>query len=163
MSSRFCASIRIGGQINRSKVEPLLKAIREAAASLEWGDTPFLPKNAIELVEAWGEAWLQLCDEQADYGEFPELEAACRKLGLSYSRHGEASFDCDAELAGWRPGMKKPLVRTGSNLNSQDSYVPIEAVRKALALLETGQPDKALHALRPLCPNVPELPPFEIV
>lgn len=163
MSSRFCASIRIGGRIQRSKVEPLLKAIAEAAASLEWGDAPFLPQNADELMEARGESWLQLCDEQANYGEFPELEAACRKLGLSYCRHGEASFDCDSELADWRPGMKKPLVRTGSNINSVDTYVPTDAVRKALRFLEAGQPNKAIHALQQLCPDIPELPPFEVV
>jgi hypothetical protein len=106
---------------------------------------------------------LCLCDEQANYGEFPELEAACRKLGLAYCRHSEASFDCDAELADWRPGMKEPLVRTSSNINSHDSYVPIEAVRKALALIETGHTMKALNALRQLCPNISELPTFEIV
>ena len=50
MSSRFCASIRIGGQIRRSKVELLLKEIRAAALSLEWGDAPFLPQNADELM-----------------------------------------------------------------------------------------------------------------
>jgi len=163
MSSRFCASIRIGGQIRRSKVELLLKEIRAAALGLEWGDAPFLPQNADELMEGRRDKHLWLCDEQADYGEFPELEAACRKLGLSYSRHGEASFDCDAELADWRPGMKKPLVRAGSNINSHDSYVPIEAVRKAVALLETGDTTKALHAFRQLCPDISELPPFEIV
>ena len=163
MSSRFCASIRIGGQIKRSNVEPWLKEIRTAALSLEWGDAPFLPQNADELLDGRKDKYLWLCDEQANYGEFPELEAACRKLGLSYSRHGEASFDCDAELADWRPGMKEPLVRTGSNINSHDTYVPMDAVRKAVALLEAGQPDKAFGALRKVCPNIPELPPFEIV
>ena len=163
MSSRFCASIRIGGRIKRSKVEPLLKEIRAAALSLEWGDAPFLPQNADELMEGRKDKHLQLCDEQANYGEFPELEAACRKLGLAYCRHSEASFDCDAELADWRPGMKEPLVRTGSNINSRDSYVPMEAVCKAVALFEAGQPNKALHALRQLCPDIPELPPLEIV
>ena len=163
MSSRFCASIRIGGRIEQSNVDPLLKAFREAALSLEWGDAPFLPKDANELMEARQDKHLWLCDEQADYGEFPELEAACRKLGLAYCRHSEASFDCDAELADWRPGMTKPLIRAGSNINSHDSYVPIEAVRKAVALLETGDTMRALHALRQLCSDIPELPPFEIV
>jgi len=163
MSSRFCASIRIGGQIERSKVEPLMKEIRAAALSLEWGDAPFLPKDANELMEGRRDKHLWLCDEQADYGEFPELEAACRKLGMSYSRQGEASFDCDSELADWRSGMMKPLVRTGSNINSVDTYVPTEGVRKALTLLEAGHTMKALDALRQLCPDIPELPPFEIV
>ena len=163
MSSRFCASIRIGGRIERSKVEPLLREIRAAGVSLEWGDAPFLPQNVDELMEGRGDRHLWLCDEQANYGEFTELEASCRRMGLSYSRHGEASFDCDSELADWRPGMKKPLVRTGSNVNSRDSYVPIEAVRRAVGFLEAGQSDKALHALRQFCPDIPELPPFEVV
>jgi len=163
MSSRFCASIRIGGQIQRPKVEHLLRVIREAALSLEWGDAPFLPEDANELMEARGDKHLWLCDEQANYGEFPELETACRKLKLAYSRHSEASFDCDAELADWRSGMKKPLVRTGSNINSVDTYVPTDAVRKATALLDVGHAEKALGALRKLCPDVPELPPLEIV
>ena len=163
MSSRFCASIRIGGKIKRSKVKPILKAVREAAVSLEWADAPFVPQNADELLEACGGSWLSLCDERANYGEFPELEAMCRKLGLSYCRHSEASFDCDAELADWRPGMKRPLIRTGSNINSVDTYVSTEAVRKALTLLEAGHSMKALYALRQLCPVIPELPPFEIV
>jgi len=163
MSSRFCASIRIGGQIKRSKVEPLLKEIRAAALSLEWGDTPFMPQNADEFLQVCKGSSLSLCDEQANYGEFPELEAACRKLGLAYCRHSEASFDCDAELADWRLGMKEPLVRPGSNINSRDTYVPMEAVRKAVTLLEAGQAAKALGALRKLCPDIPELPPLEIV
>ena len=138
MSSRFCASIRIGGKIKRSKVEPLLKEIRAAALSLEWGDAPFTPQNADELLQACGGSWLSVCDEQANYGEFPELEPACRKLGLSYCRHGEASFDCDAELADWRPGMKKALVRAGSNINSHDSYVPTAELLTSLTREMTG-------------------------
>jgi len=39
----------------------------------------------------------------------------------------------------------------------------MEAVCKAVALFEAGQPNKALHALRQLCPDIPELPPLEIV
>lgn len=163
MSARYCTSIRIGGRIKRSKVKPLLKAIREASVSLEWGDAPFAPQNADELLEARREKHLCLCDEQADYGEFPELEAVCRKLGLGYSRHSEASFDGDAEVVMWRRGMKKPLVCTGSNVNSDTTFVPTDAVRKILDQLEAGQAKKAVRALRKLCAQVPELPPFEIV
>jgi hypothetical protein len=59
--------------------------------------------------------------------------------------------------------MKKPLIRPGSNINSVDTYVSTDAVRKALTLLEAGHTTRALHTLRHLCPDVPELPPFEIV
>ncbi len=163
MSSYFCASIRIGGSIDRSKVERLLAAIREAGVSLEWGDATFAPRNADELLEAKQEACLWLCDERASCGEFPELEAACRKLRLGYLRHSEASFDCDAERADWRLGMKKPIVRPSSNVNSHDTYVSTESVCKALKLYESGHAKEAIRSLRRLCPEIPELSPFEIV
>jgi hypothetical protein len=163
MSSRFCASIRIGGPIRGLKIEPLLKAIREAAVSLEWGDAAFLPQNTDELMQARGEKWLFFCDEQADHGEFPELEATCRKLRLGYIRHSESSFNADAESVDWRPGMKKPLARFGSNINSRDTYIPTEGARKVLCDLQAGRTEKALRGLQKLCPDVVELPGFEIV
>ena len=163
MSAHYAAWIRIGGRIKRSKVELLLKAIREASVSLEWGDAPFAPQTSDELLTVRRDCHLWFCDDQARWGEFPELEAACRKLRLGYSRHMEGACDCDAERVDWRPGMKEPLVRIGSNVNSDVTYVPTEAVRKPLALLGTGQTEKALRALRKLCPTVTELPPFEIV
>ena len=163
MSSYFCASIRIGGNIERSKVERLLAAICEAGVSLEWGDAAFAPQNADELLEAKQEAWLCLCDERASCGEFPELEAACRKLRLGYLRHSEASFDSEAEPADWRPGMKKPIVRPSSNVNSHDTYVSTESVCKALKLFESGHAKRAIRSLRRLCPDIPKLPPFEVV
>ena len=163
MSSRFCASIRIGGKIEVSKVEPLLKAIRESGVTLEWGDTTFSPQTPEELMEAKKEKWLEFCDERADHGEFPKLETMCCKLGLGYTRHSEASFDSDAERVDWRPGMKKPLVWVASNTNCASTFVPIEHLHKALDLLEAGKVDKALHTLRNLCPPICELPPLEIV
>ena len=38
MSERYSAWIRIGGRINASKTKSLLKTIREAGASLGWGE-----------------------------------------------------------------------------------------------------------------------------
>jgi hypothetical protein len=163
MSSRFCASIRIGGTIEASKIEPLVLAIRAAGVACEWGDATFEPQTHQELLDARKDGHLWLCDEQANYGEFPEIEAVCRKLDLGYTRHSEASFDSDAELLIWRTGMKKPIVRAGSNINEKDTFVPNEAIRRALALLERGHIDKALRTLRNLCPDIPELPPFEII
>ena len=163
MSAHYAAWVRIGGRIKRSKIEQLLKAIREASVSLEWGDAPFAPQSDDELLTVRRDGHLWFCDDQARWGEFPELEGACRKLKLGYSRHTEGACDCDAERVDFRPGMKEPLVRIGSNVNSNVTYVPTEAVRKALALLEGDQSEKALRVLRKLCPDVSELPAFEIV
>ena len=133
------------------------------AIGLEWGDAPFAPQTADELLAVRRDGHLWFCDDQARWGEFPDVEAACRKLRLGYSRHTEGACDCDAERVDFRPGMRRPLVRTGSNVNSKVTFIPTETVRVTLAHLEAGRIKQALRALRKLCPTVTELPPFEIV
>jgi len=59
--------------------------------------------------------------------------------------------------------MEEPLVRTGSNDNSDVALVPEEPVGKALAALEAGEASEAIRILKDLCPQVPDLPPFEVV
>jgi len=163
MSARYAAWIRIGGRVGHANVEPLLAAIRQASVSLEWGDAPIEPRTADELPTVCRDGHLWLCDDQASYGEFPELEAACRKLGLEYTRHTEAALDCDGELVDWRRGITKPVVRIGSNVHTKATFVPVEALKKVIAQLEAGRSQHALRALRKLCPTVPDLPPFEII
>ena len=163
MSSRYCTWIRIGGRIKAGKLDRLLAAIQQSSVSTEWGDAPFEPKNWAELLETLKDGHIWLCDDQACWGEFPELEAACRKLGLAYTRHTEAALDCDAELLDWRPGMPEPVVRIGSNVNTGAVFVPAVSLHEVIGHLEAGRTKPALHRLRKLCPTVPDLPPFEII
>lgn len=162
MSERYAASIKIGGEIRRSRLPELLEAIRTASVSHEWGDACFEPTSAEGLVSAVRDGHLFLCDDQTRYGEFPQLEAACRKLSLPYTRWAEGYCGYDAEVVEWRPGMKKPLVLVGSNSNNA-TFVPTEEVHKALRHLESNHIGRARELLRKLCPDVPELPPFKIV
>lgn len=163
MSARYSTWIRIGGRIKRPHLDAFLKAVTEAGVSLEWGDHPFEPTSADDLVDVLQGGRLWLCDVEARYGEFPELEETCRRLGLAYTRHTEGSCDCDAELLDWRPGMKKPLVRIGSNDDCEKTFVPTDSVKKVLTALEAGHVHPAISMLRKLCPEVPALPLFEIV
>lgn len=162
MSERYVARIQIGGEIRRSRLPDLLEAIRTAPVSHEWGDACFEPKSAEDLVNAIRDSHLFLCDDQTRYGEFPELEAACRKLRLSYARWSEGYCAYDAEVVEWRPGMKKPLVRVGSNSNNA-TFVPTDEVRRALRQLESNHIGRAREILRTLCPDIPPLPSFKIV
>ena len=141
----------------------MLKAIAKAYVSLEWGDAPFTPANADELLEARQDGWLWLCDQEAKYGEFPELEETCRRLELPYTRFSEGWCGSDAELLDWRSGMEKPLIRTGSNDDCERTFVEASNVQKALVELEAGRVERATRILRELCPEVSELPPFKIV
>jgi hypothetical protein len=103
-----------------------------------------------------------LNDDQARFGEFPELEEACRTLGLTYRRHSEGKYELDPEVVDWRPGMSEPLVRMGSNDDREATYVGADHVRQAIDLLEAGGAKRALSLLREVCPVVPDVPVFEI-
>jgi hypothetical protein len=162
MSERYAASIKIGGEIRRSRLPVLLEAIRTASVSHEWGDACFEPTSAEDLVSAIRDGHLFLCDDQTRYGEFPELEAACRKLRLPYTRWSEGYCECNAEIVDWRRGMKKPLILTGSN-SGDATFVPTDEVRKALRQLESNHIGRARELLRRLCADVPVPPAFKIV
>jgi hypothetical protein len=163
MSDRFCAWIRIGGAVKRTRARVLLRAIRESGVRADWGEPFFEPETAADLIHPRKNGWPWLCDEQARNGEFPDLEKTCRRLGLGYTRHSEAYCGYDAELVDWRPGMTKPLVRTGSNEHGDAVLVPMQVVKKVLAHFEAGRLAAGLRSLHCLCPEVADLPPFEIV
>lgn len=162
MSERYSAWIKIGGSIERTKVESLLKAIERSGATLDWGDAPFVPEGPEDLLAVCEEGRLRLCDVEACFGEFEELEATCQSLELSYQRYTEASCGEDPILVDWRPGMSEPTVRTASNSNGDLVLVPEHVVREALDALEAGQVSKAIGKLKNVCTAVPDLPPFEI-
>jgi hypothetical protein len=129
MSERYAAYISIGGQVEQSRLPKLLEAISKASVSLDWSERQFEPQSVEDLLTAVRDGSLWLCDDQSRYGTFPELEATCRKLGLSYSRWCEGYCQYDAEVVDWEPGMRKPLVRVGSNAGDE-TYVPTESVRE---------------------------------
>lgn len=162
MSDRFSAHIMIGGQLAKKRVPDLLQAITNAGVSFEWGESILQPTTEDELLQARHKGKLFFCDAEARYGEFPELEQACRTLGLPYTRYSEGKYEYDPLLTDWRPGMKKPMFHRSSN-SSEAIYVPAKAVKKALRHIEAGHVGKAKTLLRSLCLEVPKLPPFKIV
>jgi len=162
MSERFSTFIRIGGRLKRSRVEPLLKAIREAGVRSDWGDAWFEPKTAKELLEAVQEKHLFLCDDEARYGEFPELEKLCRRLKLGYRRHCDGGGVYDSELVDWRPGMNEPVAQRASTEHEGEALLLASEVRTALQLLGANKVKPAIDKLKKLCVVVSDLPPFEI-
>ena len=162
MSDRIAAHITIGGALSRSRLPGLLKAITEAEVATSWGDAFFQPQSEEQVLSVLMNGRLWLCDDESRDGCFPDLEDACRKLGLSYTRLCESRYEYDAERVDWRPGMKKPLIRVASNARNT-TYISSTEVRKVLVHLEAGHINKAKSLLRTLCPDVPKLPPFRIV
>lgn len=163
MSERMSAWIQIGGKVPRSKAEELCTAISSARVSLEWGDATFEPKSPEELLSVRKDDRLCLCDNEASWGEFTELEETCRELGLPYTRCSDSNGTYDAERVDWRPGMEQPHSRTCSTESGEKVLVAEESVRSALDALEAGNAPGAKRILQSLCPLIPPVPPFEIV
>lgn len=163
MSERFSTWIKIGGRIKQARARPLLEAIRTAAVRLDWGDAYFEPKDAAELIESRRDGVLHLCDEEARYGEFPELETACRRLRLSYRRHSEGTCGYDAGLTDWRPGMPEPIYRRSSNEHTHEAMLLASEIEPAIKALMAGKTNQAIKVIQRMMPTIPDLPPFEIV
>lgn len=164
MSDRYCAWIQIGGRIERADIGPLLEEIRQSDVKLHWGDAAFEPNSVDDLLKARiPDGWLELVDDGALNGEFEELEIACRQLGLGYRRACEAYGGYDPEIVDWRPDMDEPVVRKCSNENHRRILIDADDVKQALTALQAGRHRETLAKLESLCPEVPELAPFEIV
>jgi len=163
MSDRTCASIEIGGRLPRSHTETLITAIKQAGVSLDWGDAHFEPHTVEQLTQSLKEDRLWLCDDQANYGEFPALESTCRRLKLAYTRCSDGGVVYDAGRVDWRPGMTKPLARRCSTESNGCILVPQEAVEKALVALRNGDNAETRRRLETVCVTLPPLPPFEVV
>ena len=178
MSDYMAAEIRIGGSILQSTVAPLCDAICQQNVSLEWGDSLFVPTSAVELLDACqeidGVKLLRLCDDQATWGEFDELEEFLQQRLVSYRRHRDGKFEHDSEVVEYRSHLG--LVRTLASKSSEE-LVPLQPVREAESLIEVAAAhfkDKRLDAGRKLVhqavqhlqkhlpPVVPPLQHFEI-
>lgn len=163
MSERMSAWILIGGALPRKMTEPLCNAISTSCVSQEWGDATFEPKTPEDLLAARKDERIWLCDNEAAWGEFPDLEQTCRKLDLAYTRCSDGSSIYDAERVDWRHGMNKPVSRICSNQSGTKILIAEESVRNALEALEAGTVPKAKRILRALCRSISTVPPFEIV
>lgn len=107
MADYSAAQITLGGTLPRRLVPRLCKVICETGLAPEWGDAPLRPTSAEELLAArqsrGGEQVLWLCDDQARYGEFEDLEAFLIKHQIPFDRHSEGRHDDCPALVTYRP------------------------------------------------------------
>ena len=101
MADYFPGKIEIGGVVPRHCVEELIAEIVETKASLDEycqaEVTEEALKNAIEKKKI-----LTLCQDQARYGEFEELEGFLLDNGIHFNRHSDAYYEFDAEMIFFR-------------------------------------------------------------
>lgn len=87
MADTFSADIVIGGNITRTELQVLFDAIKADGAWDEDGAYPF-DEDAEDWEPEPGKP-LHLCDPEAAWGHFDDIEAACQEIGLRYVRWSE--------------------------------------------------------------------------
>ena len=101
MADYFPGKIEIGGVVPRHCVEELIAEILETKASLdEYGlaeVTQDALQHAIEKKQI-----LILCDDQARWGQFEELEGFLLDRGIHFNRHSNSYCEFDAEKVFFR-------------------------------------------------------------
>lgn len=161
MADRFPAVIRIGGTLTKEQAQGLITAIRTTGFCADWGDSYFEPetiKDIVDIVEPDG--ILELMDDQACYGVFPDLETFLTANQIPFDRHSDAKYEYDGEVVSYRP--ETGTVRHNATQDG-DCTVPYKDVRNALNALEEENIVKAKYILDNLLgPVIPELPPFQI-
>ncbi len=180
MSERMPAEIWIGGKIVDSAVPDLCAAIARERVLAEWGDGPFHPAIAEDLIEAVrpnGEQvpLLWLCDDQALWGEFASLERFLQEHQISFTRLSAGRYEYDPEMVTYRPGTGRVELVTNS---SGAPVVLASRVAEAQAMLADmmdampiGTVETLLRSIRSardslrciLPPAIPPLEAFEIV
>jgi hypothetical protein len=99
---------------------------------------------------------LQITDEQAAYGVFPDLEAALVRAGIAFDRESGAVGEFGESVAQFRPGMARPYEAL---VDGQEPLVRVSAVRAELA-----KGAKALRAWLDIeHASIPPLTPFTLI
>ena len=149
MSDRFYASLEIGGPISGDLVPALAAQISNAGF--------LFPGESLEQ-HINDDGLLAVEDEQAPYGEFPELEGWLQEHGIEFNRHSSGYFDLLPEWVSFRRGQGR-IVHL---LDGQgDQVISHQDVARALAECNTlAALQAALTEL--LGPTVPPLQPINI-
>ena len=155
MSDYFPAEIHIGGPIQRATLDGLIGAILDGRTCLdEYGGPPATEAAVLNSLKE-GHI-LSLCDDQATFGEFEDLEAFLVEHEIHFDRHNDARYEFNAENIHYRGGPMP--VAMASNQDGQD----LVRCRDVLAIVRDSALDKEtkLKAIGDLV-SPPQLSPLE--
>lgn len=163
MSDYMPGKMLIGGEIPKALVNALCDAICNANVYTDFGEYGFNPEGEQDLMANLDESGrIRICDDQAKYGEFMELEAFCVKNGIDFDRQSDGKYEYNPVLVQFRRGMTEPEEK----LTNNDGDVVVEA-KMAITVrehLKAGRNSVALHLLDELLGvEVPALKPAQIV
>ena len=179
MADCMPACIALGGKVPGRVVNQLCTAIQAEGLSLDWGDSPFAPASDVDLLNARqeqnGALVLWLCDDQARWGRFGDLEAFLVKQQIEFDLQADGKYEFDPERVVYRPDLGPLELATDSTGRIVICADPVQAAAEAFStVLERArsgqlksfleQAEAALADLRlALPPPYPQLTTFEIV
>jgi hypothetical protein len=178
VSEPIPACIAIGGKIPTKQVASLCEAIANDGVSLEWGDAGFHPESADDLLNACreeqGVSILWLCDDQANWGRMPALEAFLADVGIPFDLRSDGKAEFDPDWRAFRPGQGRKSISTtaeGQPVVTLEHLAPlltelqaaIHAGKRGNSAECLARAQAALLLLESHLSAVPSsLPPFEI-
>ena len=183
MSEHLSAEIWIGGNIPETLVPDLCAAITDGGVALEWGEGSFAPKTVQDLKTSLREndthtRLLCLCDDQASWGQFENLERFLHEHRIPFTRRTAGNAAYDPEIVEYRPeySPKYGEITLAANGAGQPTVVaaelnPVEHLLDAAIKLAELDNDAnflslvqtALKLLREQLPRrLPPLEPFSI-
>lgn len=174
MGERNYASITIGGDLPRSKLDEFMGKLKDSGAGPDSsGGIDFLYEGKHEkwsdeqrielLLQTNGYPWLCLSDCEAQGSMFDELETWLRRNDIPFDRHSDAYYEWGASNLYFRPAVVDHEMTSDYN---QNDVVRADAVRAARSALDVGDVHSALKALDEALGDgwkIPELPPFKLV
>ena len=95
MADYMAAHIEIGGKLTRCKLNELLSLIEELSAE-DYGSSS--PNQEYLQICADENKPLALYDDQARYGEFPELEQFCIANKLTFKRKSSPKYEYEGQI-----------------------------------------------------------------
>ena len=144
MADHFWGRIQIGGDLRKDGVRRFCEALGA--------------EDEFELLRFMEDGHIVRDDCEARYGQFEELEDACRELGLSYVRQSDGKYEFSPEIVFWQPGMSGAYaVITDHDHNMQVSMDDVRAIRDSLVANDI--PNACFLADKAVV-DLPDLPPF---
>jgi len=107
MADYMAAHIEIGGKLARTKLKELLSLIEELSAE-DYSSSP--PNQEYLQTCADENKPLALYDDQARYGEFPELEEFCIANNLTFKRHSSPKYEYEGQIKLFSPDPGEQVI-----------------------------------------------------
>lgn len=161
MSNRLSVNIHIGGALPAVHSAELIDTICLQEVALGWNGRPFQPDSITDLWKALINGVIHLYDNHTSKDKFPDLEAFCQRVGLSYNRYYDGNAEWNPGMVAWRPGWETP--REFVTDTDGKIVVHAEALEEVVDMWAAQGDEAALGYLRALAGlDLPPLPPFSI-